>query len=815
MSRKIFILVITLAILCCRQGFSQENYFEPYNKKMSEFWHEKIYLHTDRNTYSVKEDIWFKIYLLDGTNHTPLAGGNTVYIDLAGPRGEILIHKPFYVENGTGDGNFTIGDTLKTGVYTIYAYTNYLRNFDVGSFFKKHITISQIILNTEEQLKPEEESVAEENQYATRNEIPRNGVSLQFMPEGGYLSDGMQNSLAFKIATSVGKGINLRGAIKNGSGQFIDSLNSSHLGMGKIDFRPQPGQVYHAVLDGFPSDTFPLPPSCPRPQLKYTGIADSTVHFILSDLSASSGEKIYYLAVKTKGMLSFYVKITLYNPKTTIRIDLNNFIAGLNQAVLLDSNYVPLAERLFYIPGSQPADMNIQLSAETFKTREKTEVRLDLLNSEDISAGGSFSMAAINLDQIGTSNLPLDNIVSYLELNSEIMGPVEDPGYYFSHPYDSVKDELDLLLLTQGWTKYIWDEQYLASLPEFTFPKESGLTIAGHAKRLTLNSALEDGNIILFIPEEFTLLETTTDSNGYYHFDNLILYDSTRIFVQSRNKNNRKNTRLIDANCMINPPHIFPAPEYLNTGIADLEAYNKNAYPRYVSNSYFDFDKSTILIEEVSVVRERETEDDGHFRMYAQADNVVDVDDYSSMGYSDLFLFLQGSVPGLRISGDNISIRGARASPLILLDGFEIDIETARTISLQDVDKIEVLKNASSTGIFGVRGGNGVIAIYTKGGEIVYRDTQLFDIIARSIEGYAKAKEFYMPDYDNPGPNLAEIDHRATVFWSPKLTPDSTGTCIVSFFNSDDTGNIAIVVEGLLSNGKPGIAKTYYRVERD
>ena len=122
-------------------------------------------------------------------------------------------------------------------------------------------------------------------------------------------------------------------------------------------------------------------------------------------------------------------------------------------------------------------------------------------------------------------------------------------------------------MLTQGWTKYIWDEQYLTSLPEFTFPKESGLTIAGHAKRLTLNSALEDGNIILFIPEEFTFMETTTDSNGYYHFDNLILYDSARIFVQSRNKNNRKNTRLIDANCMINPPHIFPAPEYLNTGI--------------------------------------------------------------------------------------------------------------------------------------------------------------------------------------------------------------------------------------------------------
>jgi TonB-dependent SusC/RagA subfamily outer membrane receptor len=798
MRRAIFTLVIILTLSNFQQVYSQREYFDQINKELSRFSNEKIYLHTDRNIYSSREDIWFKIYLLDGKSHVPLAGVNDVYVDLVNSEGEILIHKPFFIDNGTGNGNFTIGDTLESGVYSIYAYTNYMQNFGFESFFEKKITISQIQVKST--------GIKEESQP---------GVSLQFMPEGGYLSNNITNTLAFKITSEKGKGVNMKGTIMDQSGQSIRSFNSTHLGMGKINFTPQPEKQYYAVLEEYPSQTFQLPPSYNKPQLKYLGVRDSNVRFMLSDQSTSQDEKRYYIAIKAKGSLNFYLTIKFYTSFILIEIPEDDIQSGLNQAILFDKDFVPLAERLFYLPGAPRADLNIQLAREIFKPREKTEVRLKLLDQEEISLGGSFSMAAVNLDQIGVNDIPLENIVSYLELSSEIRGPIENPGYYFSEPNDSVKENLDLLLLSQGWTKYIWDEQFVASLPKFRYQREVGFTIAGHAQKLFGKSGLQEGKITLTVPEASVVTETTTDSNGYFHFDNIPLFDSTEFFIRSRDKRNRKNSRLIDANLIVTPPYIFPELKFPNPDMKALESYNKNASSRYVSNSYFDFDKSTILIEEVTIVKEKEPEEDGNLRLYSEADDVVDMDDYKTLVYTDFFTFVQGmSLPGVSVVGDEIYIRNADRPALIILDGMVLDNARARAIVMQDVDKIEVLKDVSAVA-YGVRGANGVVVIYTKRGEIIYHDPPTFDVIVKSIEGYAKAKEFYMPDYDNPESDPPGIDHRATVFWAPFLSPDTTGICTVSFHNSDDVGKVAIIVEGILSNGTPGQTMAFYWVKRE
>ena len=812
-NRSILTLVILLSLSNRGNLYSQDNYFYEYNKNVTRSGPEKIYLHIDRNFYTVKDDIWFKIYLLEGKTQVPITGVNTVYVDLVSPGGEVLFHKPFFVQNGTGNGSFTIGDSLRTGIYIIYAYTNYLRNFGTETFFKKEISISQILINADKQI------IIEESITSDNKEIPRPGINLQFMPEGGYLSNNLDNVLAFKITEGNGKGINKRGVLKDQNGHLIDSLYCNHLGMGKINLKVQPDLKYYVILNDFPTDTFPLPLSYDRPQLKYTGIADNTAQFRISDMSKNYDEKVYYFTVKAKGSLTFYIKMSLKKTTGKININLKNFRPGLNQAILLDSNFVPLAERLFFIPGTPQVAMNVQLAKETFNTREKTEVRLQILDEPDKAIGGSFSLSVVNLDQIGASSISSDNIISYLDLTSEIRGFIEEPGHYLSEPYNSVKDELDILLLTQGWTKYVWDEKFLSSLPPFRFVKETGLTISGHAQKLYVRRPLEEGKIILLVPGENIISETSTDSTGYFHFDNLILFDSVKIAVQSRNKNNKANTRLIDANSIITAAPIFPEQDTFSLGNADIESYIKSAYPRYISNSYFNFDKSTRLIPEVTIVKKREKEDDGHFRRYGtslSANNVIDMDNYESMAYSDIFSFLQGLVPGLYIEGNQMYIRRATRPPLILLDGDEIEMELVRHISLREVDKIEILKDASSTAVYGVQGGNGVVAIYTKRGEIGYYEPPvLFDIIAKSIEGYAKAKEFYVPNYENPETNKGVTDSRATVFWIPNLIPDSNGTCTISFFNSDDEGRIAIISEGILNNGKAAVAKAFYQVKRE
>ncbi|MGF1558049.1 MAG: SusC/RagA family TonB-linked outer membrane protein [Flavobacteriaceae bacterium] len=88
---------------------------------------------------------------------------------------------------------------------------------------------------------------------------------------------------------------------------------------------------------------------------------------------------------------------------------------------------------------------------------------------------------------------------------------------------------------------------------------------------------------------------------------------------------------------------------------------------------------------------------------------------------------LRGNIAGLSVGNStspsgvsNIQIRGnnsitADSSPLIVVDGFIFNGSLA-DIAPQDIDKLDVLKDASSAAVYGARGANGVILITTKRG---------------------------------------------------------------------------------------------------
>lgn len=76
-----------------------------------------------------------------------------------------------------------------------------------------------------------------------------------------------------------------------------------------------------------------------------------------------------------------------------------------------------------------------------------------------------------------------------------------------------------------------------------------------------------------------------------------------------------------------------------------------------------------------------------------------------------------GGQPG--VDGAAMYLRGAATtngkSPLILVDGVERD--NIRTIDMNEVESISVLKDASATALYGVQGANGVILIQTRKGQ--------------------------------------------------------------------------------------------------
>jgi TonB-linked SusC/RagA family outer membrane protein len=104
---------------------------------------------------------------------------------------------------------------------------------------------------------------------------------------------------------------------------------------------------------------------------------------------------------------------------------------------------------------------------------------------------------------------------------------------------------------------------------------------------------------------------------------------------------------------------------------------------------------------------------------------IVDVDNLQKVPSPSAEQALQGRAPGVNVTrsgvpgaGAKIFIRGvtnfSNTDPLVIVDGIQQDLNN---ISPQDIESIQVLKDAGSAAIYGVRGANGVILVTTKKGK--------------------------------------------------------------------------------------------------
>lgn len=107
----------------------------------------------------------------------------------------------------------------------------------------------------------------------------------------------------------------------------------------------------------------------------------------------------------------------------------------------------------------------------------------------------------------------------------------------------------------------------------------------------------------------------------------------------------------------------------------------------------------------------------------------LDAKDLTAMPVSNALEGMQGKTAGVDITNSqrpgtvgSISIRGQRSitadsGPLYVVDGMVIQNGGIENLNPQDIESIEVLKDASATAIYGARGANGVVLVTTKKGK--------------------------------------------------------------------------------------------------
>ncbi len=106
---------------------------------------------------------------------------------------------------------------------------------------------------------------------------------------------------------------------------------------------------------------------------------------------------------------------------------------------------------------------------------------------------------------------------------------------------------------------------------------------------------------------------------------------------------------------------------------------------------------------------------------------IVDADEMKKVSHSNISSMLEGKVAGVQITSDGqpgadpaVRIRGlgsfGSTAPLYVIDGVPMGT-TIRDFSPNDIETIQVLKDASAAAIYGSRAANGVVIITTKGGK--------------------------------------------------------------------------------------------------
>ncbi len=109
----------------------------------------------------------------------------------------------------------------------------------------------------------------------------------------------------------------------------------------------------------------------------------------------------------------------------------------------------------------------------------------------------------------------------------------------------------------------------------------------------------------------------------------------------------------------------------------------------------------------------------------------VKIDDMQKAPVSSFEDALAGRVAGVQVSSKDgqpgsssqIVIRGNNSitqnnSPLYVIDGFPIEDPANNVLNPEEIESIDILKDASATAIYGARGANGVVVINTKRGKI-------------------------------------------------------------------------------------------------
>ena len=778
------IVVMLSSVYASAQNAATDPLLQQFDSYRQAVLQEKLFLHTDKNSYLSGEICWFKIYNVDAAFNRPLSLSKLAYTEVLDKNNKPVLQAKITLKDGDGNGSLQLPVTLPSGRYKLRAYTNWMKNFGTDYFFEKALTI----INPKKIY--EEDTVKAKDDY-----------DIRFFPEGGNLVNGIRSKLAFRVVNQNGKGITCYGGVMNEKGDTVATYATLKFGMGNFEFTPEEGHSYKAfiILSDGRKTTRDLPVTYNNGyamQLVNEGNYQLKIT-VRTPLTNNGISPVVYLFAHTRSSVKLVLSGNIQSGHAEFLVDKNKLGDGISHFTVFNADRHPVCERLFFKYPSQNLRLGINADQQAFELRKKINLHISSGDDTQQPVAADMSMAVYRIDSL--QGLDDADISSYLWLSSDLAGSIESPGYYFSNDGIGTEEAMDNLMLTSGWRRFRWEEIQQNKKPVFEFiPEYKGHIITGKVVKTSSGAAAPGVNSFLSVPGTRTQFRTAVSAeNGRIKFDMDQFYNVGEIIVQT---NNQEDSIY---NIEITSP-------FLNTySTSPLSAFSiSQTNAAALLNQDIGLQVQNIYSGNKLKQFKLPALDTNAF--YFKPDYSYLLDNYVRFTTMEEILREYVAPVAVRRRGtkfqlpvfDELRRQFFATTPLILLDGVPVfDVDKFMQYDPLKMRKMDVM---SQTYFLGNMLFQGVVNCTTYNGDLNGYELDPHATVI-DYEGLQLQRDFYSPVYETQLQADSRLpDFRNLLYWSPEVRTDEKGKQDVSFYTSDLPGKYAVVLQGLSAAGKPG-----------
>jgi alpha-2-macroglobulin-like protein len=646
-------------------------------------------------------------------------------------------------------------------------------------------------------------------------------IDLQFFPEGGALVLGRESAVGFKALDEFGKAADVRGEIVDESGKKVAEFSSYHKGMGKFIFSPAAGKEYVAKI----TEPTGVKGSFKLPIAAVDAIAlrvrGQNRQEIQMDLITNKSEEIFIVA-QNNGTMLFSRTMEVMQGANALAIPSTDFPVGITQITVFDSKQQPRAERLVFVNPHKTLNVKVKSKKERYMPRELVEMDIEVTDEKGLPVAGQFSVAVADDKLLTFADDKQGNILAYTLLESDLKGNIEEPNFYFDNendpkrfkPATDRKIALDHLLMTQGWTRFVWKDIQNEQFRDFAEKGERALIIGKvsdkngnpiaaaeikYGREVAVRTD-EKGNFSLAgvkLYEQVALTASATDrypavlnASDYTQALNFVLYGKRTVSGSIKEKSNGKAAK--NATITVSGTNQFSV-KTNEKGEYKIE-FPENCTQLYVN--YGSYGHSIDLTSNQNKVIDIELEH------YIYLDAVTT----TSSGGGRLKKSVSRGEREIPSARDEMFIQPMSES--VKNNVVQMPVKKAEVEEKSKEEKLDDLVDLEIDLDFLMDAEPEIAA-----DDRAAQGRALHKVQNQKSGRYYIAREFYAPKYESKIQPTLRSDFRSTIYWNPQLRIAKDGKASISFYNSDDITQFRVTVEGFGDKGNVGRTEYKYFIQ--